>query len=401
MTSLTQKHTVLVFQAGGPTPVINATLAGFAQGFQGEKINLVGVRRNFEARTRADLLDLSALVTGDASPLIHTPGAVLGSSRTPIDDAAKEAMLQLAKETGAAALVGIGGNGTLSSLAFLAQAAELETGPLYILGLPKTVDNDIPNVHFAPGYGSAARFVALAVRDFDQDFRAMQSFDQVTILETMGRNTGWIAAAGGLLTSPEGAPHMTLVPEVPVALEDILERVAQLHRQNGRVFIVSNEVLFDGQGQIIGAQNQPLTKDRLGRVMHSLGHGVGMFLAQNIRERLGLQTRVLRPGNLGRAMSCCVSPVDRDLAYRCGQEGAKAVLGQMGTQSSEYLAVDKGGHIAPRSLSTISVESRCLERQFFDSDALKINKPFRHYAHNFVADIPGLFEPQFPTFERE
>ena len=201
-------ETVLVFQAGGPTPVINATLADFASSLNGNGIRLLGVRNNFEAQSTADLLDLHDLVDGDNARLIRTPGSVLGSSRTPLDDDALTTMLAIAHDVNASAVVGIGGNGTLASLKALAIAAQSGRQPVFVLGLPKTVDNDIPTIHTSPGYGSAARFVALAVRDFDCDFRAMQSFDQVTILETMGRNTGWLAAAGGLLASKDSAPHM-------------------------------------------------------------------------------------------------------------------------------------------------------------------------------------------------
>lgn len=389
--------TVLVFQAGGPTPVINATLAGLASCLKGKNIRLLGVRHNFEARTSADLLDLCALIEGDNEQLIRTPGAVLGSSRTLVDDSAIANMLGLAQDAGASAIVGIGGDGTLATLATLAETASSRHQPLFVLGLPKTVDNDIASVHTAPGYGSAARFVALAVRDFDCDFRAMQSFDQVTILETMGRNTGWVAAAGGLLADENSAPHMILVPEVPVDLDDLLQRIAEIQSGVGRAFVVSNEVLFTTEGQILGAADQALTTDRLGRVMYSLGRGVGSFLADNVRAKLGLQARVLRPGNLARAMTCCVSPADRALALQCGQMGGATLLAGLGSHRSEYLSMGERREFVARCLTRLPSGKHSLEPGFFDSDKLNITDAFRQYAAPFVSDIPDLFSPELMT----
>ena len=397
MRTLASTDTVLVFQAGGPTPVINATLAGLASSLKGKNIRLLGVRHNFEARISAELLDLSVLTEEDTERLIHTPGAVLGSSRTPVDDVAMGGMLGLARDANASAIVGIGGDGTLSTLAKVSAAASSRHQPLFVLGLPKTVDNDIPSVHTAPGYGSAARFVALAVRDFDCDFRAMQSFDQVTILETMGRNTGWVAAAGGLLADENSAPHMILVPEAPVDLDDLLQRIAAIQSSVGRAFVVSNEVLFTNDGQILGAADQALPTDRLGRVMYSLGRGVGSFLAENIREKLGLQTRVLRPGNLARAMTCCVSTADRALALQCGQMGAQTLLAGLGSHRGEYLSMDERREFLTRSLTSLPAGKHSLEPDFFDSAKLNITHGFKTYAAPFVSDIPELFNPELIT----
>ncbi len=118
------------------------------------------------------------------------------------------------QEKQATDIIGIGGNGTMTSLTLLTEFARTQGIALRAVGAPKTVDNDLPGTFFAPGYGSAARFVALAVRDFDYDFRSMQTFDDVTILETMGRDTGWLAAASVLYReTANGAPHIVLVPE--------------------------------------------------------------------------------------------------------------------------------------------------------------------------------------------
>ena len=371
--------TILVFQAGGPTPVINATLSGFVKGFAGQKVRLLGVRRNFEARTANDLVDLTDLIGMDNFKLERTPGAVLGSSRAPVNNIALSAMMDLVNCTRACAVMGIGGNGTMSALSALGEQTTNTGQPLFVLGLPKTVDNDIHTVHVAPGYGSAARFVAISVRDFDCDFRSMATFDQVTVLETMGRKSGWVAAAGGLLANDQNAPHMILVPEVAVELDDLLQRISKIHSREGRVFIVANEVLFTASGQILGAGEQELHADKLGRTMYSLATGIGHYLGGKIHQQLGLQTRVLRPGNLGRAMTTSVSPVDRSFALRCGVFGANLVLDRIGRSSSEYLAVDEELEITPNALSDLPKGSAPLPEKYYDAERLDVTQSFKKF----------------------
>jgi ATP-dependent phosphofructokinase / diphosphate-dependent phosphofructokinase len=273
-------ETLIVFQGGGPTAVINASLAGILREASGNFSRVIGLRHSLERTDVPDLIDLSHLIGPDAEEertrLAHTPGALLGSSREKITEAHLAATLNVMQQQDARYIAGIGGNGTMTALDQLSDFAQARSYDLSVVGIPKTVDNDLPGAAFAPGYGSAARFVALATRDFDCDFRAMQTFDDVTILETMGRDTGWLAAASTLLsTGPSDAPHMVLLPERPVQETTFLARVKDLHSQLGRVFIVTNEVLVAHDGSILGAGLQDGPRDSLGRVMYSLSIGTG------------------------------------------------------------------------------------------------------------------------------
>jgi 6-phosphofructokinase len=318
------KRVLFLFQGGGPTAVLNASLAAILEGAAASYDAIYGLRHSFEQAMPENLEDLTALaapgqVEARAS-LARTPGAVLGSSRKKVEDANLDAVLRVMRSKGATDIVGIGGNGTMATLCKLAECAATQGQDLRAVGVPKTVDNDLPGVEFAPGFGSAARFVALATRDFDCDFRAMQTFDDVTIFETMGRDTGWLAAASILLRDGEGAaPHVVLVPERPVDEEALMTHVQALHRQHGRVFIATNEMLKTQEGHILGAEAQQGPKDSLGRTMYSLSTGTGNYLAQKLWQTCGLQSRCLRPGNLGRALSFCVSEPDFRLAQAVGR----------------------------------------------------------------------------------
>lgn len=383
----------MVLQGGGPTAVINATLAGIAEQAAHSYDQLIGLRHSFE-RTDVKTIDLTYLLNpGNHTArkrLSSTPGAYLGSSRKKIELQDLEAMCSQLKDNGAEDIIGVGGNGTMHSLQKLSEFAISNGQPMRIVGAPKTVDNDIPGVEYAPGYGSAARFVALAVRDYDCDFRAMSTFDDVTILETMGRNSGWLAAASTFLKKTEAdAPHMVLVPEQRVDEEAFLQQVSALHKVHGRVFIVTNEMLTGVNGGILGEafQNGPI--DELGRHMYSLSQGTGNYLADQIWRRLGLQTRCLRPGNLARADSSCVSEFDYELAWNTGM--AAVDLLTSGTGSADMLSIDANANFSIQALAA-GTGQRCLPEHYLETDQpFTVSPIFADEANHVIGDIVAIY----------
>ncbi|WP_282610322.1 diphosphate--fructose-6-phosphate 1-phosphotransferase [Pelagibius sp. Alg239-R121] len=386
-------RSLFVFQGGGPTAVINATLAGVLEAAKPHFESVIGLPHSLEGADGRQTIDLSHFLRGgDATTglnrLASTPGAALGSSRkkTSADDFAR--VLRLMQQKGADTLIGIGGNGTMATLQMMADHARDVGHEIVVSGVPKTVDNDLPGVHVAPGYGSAARFVALATRDYGYDFRAMSSFDDVTILETMGRNSGWLAAASVLLKQCDhDPPHIVLVPERPVDETELLAEVRRQHVHRGHVFIVVNEMLHDLNGGLIGEAFQNGPCDSLGRRMYSLSLGTGNYLAQRIWSELGLQTRCLRPGNLGRAMSFCVSEPDRELARQVGVEALAAVA--EGNGAGQMVTIDAQLGFALQPLSD-SQGSRSLPAEFLAIDPFGIAEDFRSYAQPLIGDVEPL-----------
>jgi 6-phosphofructokinase len=386
-------ETLIVFQGGGPTAVINASLAGVLHDAAGKFARVLGLRHSLERTNEPATVDLTPLIGPGAqkaqTQLSRTPGAALGSSREKATEAHLAATLELMQWQGARGILGIGGNGTMTALHKLSELAHSRSFDISVVGAPKTVDNDLPGAAFAPGYGSAARFVALAVRDFDCDFRAMQTFDDVTILETMGRDTGWLAAASTILRDDTtDAPHMILIPERPVEEEAFLARVSELRGQLGRVFIVTNEMVKAPDGSILGAEIQDGPRDGLGRVMYSLSTGTGNYLARLIWKRLGLQARCLRPGNLGRAFSNCVSLPDHDLAWRVGRE-AVSVLKEAGP-GARMVTVDKklqlGTQPAFKGTGRISLPDRFLP----ENDPFGISPAFAVHARPIIGEVDSI-----------
>lgn len=387
------KRSLFVLQGGGPTPVINATLAGIAETAGMQFDSLWGLRHSFEGREGAEVLNLSYLIDSRKNKslldsLAATPGALLGSSRKKVVEQDLDQVLQQMLAMGSDALIGIGGNGTMAALSMMVEYAAANGHDISVIGAPKTVDNDLPGVYAAPGYGSAARFVSMAVRDFDRDFQAMSTFDDVTIFETMGRNTGWIAAASVLLKEGDSAPNIILVPERAVDETALLEEIRSQHAERGSVFIVVNEMLNSSDGNLIGETFQNGPTDSLGRKMYSLSFGTGNYLAHKIWSELGLQSRCLRPGNLARAMSFCVSEPDRLLARRTGRAAVKALTNTQG--SGQMVTIDANLEFGLQPFSDCT-GVRPIPDEFLLPGMAGLQEAF----HTYARPVIGMVEPLF------
>lgn len=385
---------LFVLQGGGPTAVINATLASLMAAAEPHYDRIVGLPHSFEGNPDGSLVDLTEFRIGpERETLAATPGALLGSSRKKAEESDFARILSQMRSAGAQTLVGIGGNGTMTALALFADYCKAQGYPVRVCGVPKTVDNDLPDFHVCPGYGSAARFVALAVRDFGYDFRAMSTFDDVTILETMGRETGWLAAASWLLKlTDEDPPHIVLVPERPVDEDLLLAEIQRQHARRGHVFVVVNEMLRTVDGDLLGAAFQNGPTDSLGRHMYSLSLGTGNYLADRVWNRLQLQARCLRPGNLGRALTACVAGPDRILADRLGGYAIEAM--QSNRADGQIVTIDENLAFGLRPLGE-STGTRGLPDAFLGREFGTIADAFSEYARPLIGDVVPLARPHF------
>jgi 6-phosphofructokinase 1 len=260
-------------------------------------------------------------------------------------------------------------------LALLAAALDFE---LCVVGIPKTIDNDLYGTDHAPGYGSAARFMALAARDAGLDLEAMATFDDVVIFEAFGRDTGWLAAASGLLRDDDDdAPHLIYTPEMAFDMPRFLDDVARIHARLGRVFITAAE------GLPVAAADS--ARDALGRAVYSLTDGVGAALARQVRDRLELQVRVLRPNTIGRSLSACVSAADRAGAVQAGAAAATALIeGRSGLMAG----LDAADGVVYVPLETAAGAHRPLPRVFLDADGTAVTAAFRAYALPLIGSVP-------------
>jgi 6-phosphofructokinase 1 len=224
---------------------------------------------------------------------MRSPGSILGSSARTIDKGEARDVIERLAQRGVDALIYAGGNRAMGGAALLATAAAEAKSALKVIGLPNAAGNDVVCTDHTPGFASAARFYALAVRDLDEDSRALAA--TVTVVETMGGKTGWLTAATALArATPEDGPHLVYLPEQSADEGQVLEEVKTAVKRYGRAVVVACE---------------------------------GQDIAQKIEVGTGFQTRAARLGLLARSCSWALSEMDVEESYRSGRAAAETVLG--------------------------------------------------------------------------
>ena len=316
----------VIVHGGGPTAVLNASLAGVvAASREGGPRRLYGARFGVNGLTTGDWIDLSNLSAAEIEAVRAAPGSVLGSSRRKVEPEDADRLLSLLKENRIDRVFYTGGNGSMGTALLLQRAAAIAHPDLRVIGIPKTIDNDLAATDHSPGFGSAARFFAHALRDIGADNRSLPP--PVSIVEVLGRNAGWVVGATALARSrPDDPPHLIYLPERPPTIERICADIQDVHQQFGFAVVAVCEGLRDPRGEPFGAD-----VDRPGSKRHELAANLGHTLARAVTERTGLRARSEKPGLLGRSSSLAVSRTDAEESFSCGSEAVRAASnGQSG-----------------------------------------------------------------------
>jgi 6-phosphofructokinase 1 len=309
----------VIAHGGGPTPVINASLAGLVQECRNSTISaLYGARYGLTGVLEEDWIEL----LGQDSELIRevgeSPGSALGSSRRKLSDEDLEKILGIFRRREIRCFFYTGGNGSMGTALDIAAAARTRGFDLQVIGIPKTIDNDLCVTDHTPGYASTAHFFAVAARDVGEDNRSLPA--PINVLEVLGRNAGWVVAATCFArANDDDAPHLIYFPERPVSLDHIASDVERVYRRLGRAVIAVCEGQLDDQGRPFGAD-----VDRAASATHRLSSNLGHTLARLLTEKLGLRTRAEKPGLFGRSCGELISPVDRREAWECGRAAGDA-----------------------------------------------------------------------------
>ena len=328
---MTAKSNAVVAQSGGPTAVINSSACGvIQQAIKSGKIDRVlGATNGILGVLKEDLFDITAEKPQTIEALKQTPAAAIGSCRYKLKSIEEskadfERILDVFKAHDIHYFFYAGGNDSMDTADKVNNLAADAGYELTCMGIPKTVDNDLAFTDHCPGYPSVAKYVATCSAEAGRDTEALYTTDTCTILEVMGRNAGWIAAATGLASRClEDAPHLIYMPEAPFTFEKFVEDVKQVYKELGRVFIVSGEGLKDKSGRYITADEGKFSKDSFGHVQ--LG-GVGAMLKAVVESEVGIKARFNLLGTNQRSAMHFASLTDVNEAYMCGQMAVKAAL---------------------------------------------------------------------------
>lgn len=386
---------ILVLQCGGPTPVINATLAAVIAAAQAHPAidQSWGSRLGWQGLVQDDWIDLTHCGAATVNQLRTQPGAALGSGRFPLaDDALPAALSHLATHQ-VGGLLPIGGNGTMTAAQKLLRYAE-EAGytvaglPLRIVGIPKTVDNDLVGVDASPGYASAARMIAQTTRDLGLDLYAMRNFDDVAVLEVMGRHVGWLAAASALARhQPGDPPHLILLPELPLDEDDFLQTVQRIHQREGICLVIASEGVRDREGRFLAEKLGASERDALGQRMLGLAPGVAPYLASLVRQRLGVRCRQLRPDLIQRSSSALASPVDRELAIQVGEAAVAGITQGLTNVMIGLVREGRQWRTTPVPFAAIIGQERTLPAPYWADCHYDVTAAFLDYLRPLVGSV--------------
>ncbi|MTI61473.1 MAG: 6-phosphofructokinase [Firmicutes bacterium] len=328
------KTNCLVAQSGGPTAVINASVYGVIEKASKNKtINKVlGSNYGLEGILNKNLFDFSKENPAEIKRLKYTPAAALGSCRYKLKSHLKnpetyEKIFSVFKEFNIQYFFYIGGNDSMDTVKKLSDYA-LETGfEIQIIGVPKTIDNDLVGTDHSPGYGTAAKYIATSVMEVARD-GSVYNNENIHIIEVMGRHTGWLAAASALANKDViNAPDLIYLPEVTFNLNSFIEDLTKVYKKKKKVNIVVSEGIKDVNGNFVYA-NESAGHDVF---KHKQMGGVGDFLASYLKKEICDRVKVIELNVLQRASMHCVSKVDLDEAYSCGRDAVEfALAGETG-----------------------------------------------------------------------
>lgn len=309
---------LLVVHGGGPTAVLNSSLYGVIKEAKGNgKVDKVlGAIGGTEAILKENFLDIGSTNEHELELLLQTPGTAIGSSRFAVKPEHYEMMAHIFKKNNIQYVLFNGGNGTMDTCGKLNEVCINEG--INVVGIPKTMDNDIAIIDHAPGYGSAAKYIARTTAEIGEDVKSLPI--HVTIVEAMGRNAGWITAASALARkNKKDAPHLIYLPERPFNEEEFLADVKSLYDELGGVVVVVSEGLKDQEGKSIVP---PIFKSD--RAVYF--GDVSAHLANLVIKKLGIKARGEKPGLAGRASIALQSDIDRKEAILVGREAVRAAV---------------------------------------------------------------------------
>ncbi len=325
------KGTILIGQSGGPTAVINASLAGVVQaargaGFGSPGREILGMRFAIEGFLEERILDLGTLSHQELERLKHTPGSALGSCRYKLQDDDLPRIHRLLEKYNVRYLFYIGGNDTMDTIHRISGYCSDQGYELRGVGIPKTVDNDLYATDHTPGYPSAARYVAQSVAQAGRLARDMQRVDRFLVHQTIGRDAGWLAAAAALArTRPEDAPHLIYVPEMPIDRDTVLSDVQRTIDAYGWASIVIGEGTTWTDGTPVSAA---ATTDRFNNVEFGAmgGSSAALNLHRLIHRETGYRGEFQIPESMPMSASDRRGPNDMQEAYACGVEALHRAL---------------------------------------------------------------------------
>jgi len=395
----------LVAQSGGPTAVINASVAGVvAEALNHNCIEEVyGGLNGVLGILNEEFIDLAAESRQQIRALRCTPGAALGTCRYKLKKQQDfERVLEVFKAHNIRYFFYCGGNDSQDTADKIDKLAQAQGYELRVIGVPKTIDNDLPVTDHCPGYGSVIKYICTTVRELACDNEAMGQNDLVSILEVMGRNAGWIAAGAALAKRrdhPHDPPHLIYLPETPFSTEKFVEDVRRVLKREPYCLVVVGEGLVDKDGNYVATDSA--NTDAFG---HAQLGGAGEYLKSLVEQQVGVKARTAKLGIAQRAAAHCSSKTDNDEAFLAGQAAVKAAIAGETDKMVVLVRGDTDHYTCETGLAPLSEIANGVKKlppEWINEDGVSMNFQFFRYALPLIqGEVPVPYENGLPLFAR-
>lgn len=412
-------RTILVGQSGGPTAAINASLAGVVRAAHTQGLRVLGMRNGIQGFLEGGVVDLvealefTAFESGSSNHastnpgeknlqlLRKTPSSWLGSCRFKLpelaDNSESTAISPIYQQIDAQlkkyqvdAVLYIGGNDSMDTTDKLSRYFAQIESHVRVVGVPKTIDNDLEGTDHTPGFGSAARFVASVTAELTRD-GGVYNNKNVTFIEAMGRDAGWLTAAGALAQDICGtAPDFVLLPEIPLDEHALLSAVEQRLREKNNVIVVVSEGVHHADGSFLFNANS-VAIDTFGHL--TAQSGTAQYLSQLAKDQLGVKSRGIELNTLQRCASHAASKVDLDEAEALGTAGVEAVLqGKTGVMVGVQRTSDTpyATEVRTTPVADVANKVKLVPREMISEDGFNVTDAALTYLRPLVA---GMEEP--------
>lgn len=380
----------LYCQSGGVTAVINATACGVIEAARrsGKIGTVFGAKNGIIGVLREELVDTAQHSDEDIAALRHTPGGAFGSCRFKLKDLEKqkseyERLIEVFRAHNIGYFLYNGGGDSSDTAFKVSQMAKEKGLDVTCIGVPKTIDNDLPITDTCPGFGTTAKYIATSMVEASLDVESMaESSTKVFIMEVMGRHAGWIAAAGGLAgKNPDEPPQIILFPEIPFDQEAFLARVQWSVENHGYCSIVVSEGVRNPAGEFLADAG---TKDAFG---HAQLGGVAPVIAQMVRNELGYKYHYAISDYLQRSARHLASKTDLEQAYAVGTKAIElALAGKNSTMPVIKRLCDEPyqWEIATAELKDMANVEKMLPRDYITEDGFGITESCRRYLQPLI-----------------
>ena len=378
---------ILIAHGGGPTAVINSSLQGIIEAAResGQVGRIYAARHGVEGILKGDLIDLTDVPAETVRRLAHTPASAIGSCRRKLGEADYPVILQCLKKHEIDCFFYNGGNDSMDTCQKIHAMALREGLDLRVIGIPKTMDNDLAVTDHCPGFGSAARYAAVNAAELALDAAALPI--HVIVLELMGRNAGWVTAASAWASRATHCEQLVCLPEQPVDEKKLLAAAERRFAKGKGLLICVSEGVCSMDGKPLASTG---IVDGFG---HTVAGGTAQYLADRLMQELGVKARAEKPGLLGRTSIPYASAVDRREAYEVGSYGLKAALrGESGSMVA--IRADRSGEYRSElfltPLTNVANVEKCFPQEWITED-FGISDAFFDYAAPLMDELPRQY----------